>query len=287
MNFERLSALIEEKSNPTVIGLDPLLEYIPAHLREGVSVCDALFAFNKALIDATADIIPAVKPQSAFYELYGLEGLTALHKTIEYAHNAGMFVILDAKRGDIGSTASAYAQAYLGDPEIDCITVNPYLGADGIKPFIDVAKREDKTIFTLVKTSNPSSAEFQDKILADSGKPLYRIVGETVEDWGADNIDGYGYSRVGAVVGATYPSQLSELRDALPHTFFLIPGYGAQGGKACDVALAFDKNKRGAIVNSSRGLMCAYKNKGDDKNFASFTRAAAMEMRDALNDALK
>jgi len=288
MSFDRLIELIRTKNNPTVMGLDPMLSYIPDNFRAGKSVCDALFTFNKALIDAVADIIPAVKPQSAFYELYGLEGLTALDKTIRYAKEAGLYVILDAKRGDIGSTAAAYAEGLLGENSAgsDCLTVNPYLGTDGIKPFVDVSKKYDKSIFALAKTSNPSSSEFQDKIFADSSKTLYRTVGEAIENWGADNIGEYGYSRVGAVVGATYPEQLAELRAALPHTFFLIPGYGAQGGTAKDTAAAF-VNGIGAIVNSSRGLMCAYKGKGDDDNFASFTREAAIEMRDALNYAIK
>ena len=288
MSFDKLYELIAQKNNPTVMGLDPLLEYIPEKFREGKSVCDALFDFNRALIDATADLIPAINPQSAYYELYGLEGLLALDKTIRYAKHAGIYVILDAKRGDIGSTASAYAEGHLGEggAGADCITVNPYLGSDGIVPFINAAKKYDKTLFSLVKTSNPSSSEFQDRLI--DGKPLYRIVGEATEKWGEDNIGEYGYSRVGAVVGATHPAQLAELREAMPHTFFLVPGYGAQGGKADDVAFAFRKSdKSGAIVNSSRALMCAYKGKGDDMNFAQFTRNACIEMRDALNAAIK
>lgn len=288
MSFDKLYELIAQKNNPTVMGLDPLLEYIPEKFREGKSVSEALFDFNRALIDATADLIPAIKPQSAYYELYGLEGLLALDKTIRYAKEAGIYVILDAKRGDIGSTASAYAEGHLGEGGAgsDCITVNPYLGSDGIVPFINAAKKYDKTLFSLVKTSNPSSSEFQDRLI--DGKPLYRIVGETVEKWGEDNIGEYGYSRVGAVVGATHPQQLAELRAAMPHTFFLVPGYGAQGGTAADVAYAFrESDKSGAIVNSSRALMCAYKGKGDDMNFAQFTRNACIEMRDALNAAIK
>jgi len=270
------------------MGLDPKLEYIPEKFREGKSVSESLFDFNRALIDATADLIPAIKPQSAYYELYGLEGLLALDKTIRYAKQAGIYVILDAKRGDIGSTASAYAEGHLGEggAGADCITVNPYLGSDGIVPFIDAAKKYDKALFSLVKTSNPSSSEFQDRLI--DGKPLYRIVGEATEKWGEDNIGEYGYSRVGAVIGATHPEQLAELRAAMPHTFFLVPGYGAQGGTAADVAFAFrQSDKSGAIVNSSRALMCAYKGKGDDMNFAQFTRNACIEMRDALNAAMK
>ncbi|MBR6725932.1 MAG: orotidine-5'-phosphate decarboxylase [Clostridia bacterium] len=288
MSFDKLYELIAQKNNPTVMGLDPKLEYIPEKFREGKSVSESLFDFNRALIDATADLIPAIKPQSAYYELYGLEGLLALDKTIRYAKQAGIYVILDAKRGDIGSTASAYAEGHLGEggAGADCITVNPYLGSDGIVPFIDAAKKYDKALFSLVKTSNPSSSEFQDRLI--DGKPLYRIVGEATEKWGEDNIGEYGYSRVGAVIGATHPEQLAELRAAMPHTFFLVPGYGAQGGTAADVAFAFrQSDKSGAIVNSSRALMCAYKGKGDDMNFAQFTRNACIEMRDALNAAMK
>lgn len=288
MSFDKLYELIAQKNNPTVMGLDPKLEYIPEKFREGKSVSESLFDFNRALIDATADLIPAIKPQSAYYELYGLEGLLALDKTIRYAKQAGIYVILDAKRGDIGSTASAYAEGHLGEggAGADCITVNPYLGSDGIVPFIDAAKKYDKALFSLVKTSNPSSSEFQDRLI--DGKPLYRIVGEATEKWGEDNIGEYGYSRVGAVIGATHPEQLAELREAMPHTFFLVPGYGAQGGTAADVAFAFrQSDKSGAIVNSSRALMCAYKGKGDDMNFAQFTRNACIEMRDALNAAMK
>lgn len=288
MSFDKLYELIAQKNNPTVMGLDPKLEYIPEKFREGKSVSESLFDFNRALIDATADLIPAIKPQSAYYELYGLEGLLALDKTIRYAKQAGIYVILDAKRGDIGSTASAYAEGHLGEggAGADCITVNPYLGSDGIVPFIDAAKKYDKALFSLVKTSNPSSSEFQDRLI--DGKPLYRIVGEATEKWGEDNIGEYGYSRVGAVVGATHPAQLAELRAAMPHTFFLVPGYGAQGGTAADVAFAFrQSDKSGAIVNSSRALMCAYKGKGDDMNFARFTREACIEMCDALNAAMK
>lgn len=292
MSFDELCELIIKKDNPTVMGLDPKLEYIPEAFRAGKSTGEALFEFNRALIDAAADIVPAVKPQSAFYELYGLEGLTALDKTIRYAKAAGLFVILDAKRGDIGSTASAYAEAYFGPDSAgaDCITVNPYLGSDGVLPFISAAEKYDKSLFVLVKTSNPSSAELQDKIV--DGRPLYRAVGEMVESWSAHERGGNGcqngFTRVGAVVGATYPAQLAELRQAMPNTFFLIPGYGAQGGAAGDVVSAFTGEKRlGAVVNSSRGLMCAYKGKNDDMNFAKYTRAACIEMRDALNSAIK
>ena len=300
MSFEILKNKIDEKNNPTVMGLDPKLDFIPASILNAAkaeygdtfrAAGEAIFEFNKGLIDAAADLVPAVKPQSAFYEMYGLEGERALARTVEYAKAAGLYVILDVKRNDIGSTAEAYAAAYLGETklfdksdkalEVDCVTVNPYLGSDGIVPFVKTAAEFNKSMFILVKTSNPSSKEFQD--IEIDGKPIYRIVGETVEKWGADYIGASGYSPCGAVVGATHPAQLAELREALPHTFFLIPGYGAQGGGAADVAASFDKNGGGAIVNSSRALMCAYKGKGDDDNFAKYTREAVIEMRDALN----
>lgn len=286
MSFDKLIEAIERKKTAVIMGLDPKLEHIPAFIREGKSAEDALFEFNKDLIDCCADLIAAVKPQSAFYEMYGLGGLSALEKTIRYAKKAGLFVILDAKRGDIGTTAEAYAEAHLGSGSVgsDCITVNPYLGYDGIKPFVDVAIRDDKTLFILVKTSNPSSSEFQDVLVGDI--PLYRLVADKVEAWGAGNIGEYGFSRCGAVVGATYPRQLAELREAMPHTFFLIPGYGAQGGTAADVAYAF-KSGRGAAVNSSRGLIYAYMNKRDPQNFKTYTRTAVIEMNEALSEIIR
>ncbi|MFA6948159.1 MAG: orotidine-5'-phosphate decarboxylase [Eubacteriales bacterium] len=284
--FEKLSAAIAEKCNPTVMGLDPLLEYVPEFIREGKTTADAIFEFNKGLIDAVCDLVPAVKPQSAYYEKYGAQGLDALRRTIAYAESCGMYVILDAKRGDIGSTASAYADAYLGEGSgIDCMTVNGYLGSDGVQPFLDTARKNGRSIFVLVKTSNPSSSEFQDIMFGE--KPLYRIVGEHVESWGAANIGADGYSDCGAVVGATHPSQLRELRAALPHTFFLVPGYGAQGGRAEDVALGFDNNGGGAVINSSRALMCAYKKHDDAQNYKKYTRDAVCAMRDEINAALK
>lgn len=306
MSFEILTEKIREKRNPTVMGLDPILDYVPQKIKtEAVekygksfkAAGEAIFNFNKGLIDAAADLIPAVKPQSAFYEMYGIEGLIALDRTIKYAKDAGLYVILDVKRNDIGSTAEAYAKAYLGETEIfgesasatpvDSVTVNPYLGIDGIKPFLDVCVNcvnKGKTIFILAKTSNKSSGDFQD--ITFDGMPLYRRVGEKIEEWGAEHIGRSGYSPLGAVVGATYPGQLAELRSALPHTFFLIPGYGAQGGTAADVAAAFDKNKGGAIVNSSRGLMCAYKKFSDEENYTTHTRNAVISMRDDIMSAI-
>lgn len=279
MAFEKLSEAIAKKRNPTVMGLDPLLEYVPDFIREGKGAGDALFEFNRGLIDASADLIPAVKPQSAYYERCGLDGLIALRRTIDYAVSAGLYVILDAKRGDIGSTAAAYAEGYLGEGSgVDALTVNGYLGSDGVTPFLDEARKSSKAIFVLCKTSNPSSSDFQDLLIGD--KPLYRIVGERIGEWGSLGSD--GYSDCGAVVGATYPSQLAELRKALPHTFFLVPGYGAQGGKAEDVALGFDKNGGGAVVNSSRALMCAYKKTGDPRNYQTATRNAVTAMKNEL-----
>ncbi|MBE6611896.1 MAG: orotidine-5'-phosphate decarboxylase [Ruminococcaceae bacterium] len=304
MSFEPLIEKIKAKNNPTVMGLDPVLDYIPAHIRDKAAAefgdtfkaaGEAILEFNKGLIDAAADLIPAVKPQSAFYEMYGIEGLIALEKTIEYAKAAGLYVILDVKRNDIGSTAEAYAKAFIGETQlftgkakatpVDCVTVNPYLGIDGVKPFIDTAAKHDKSMFILVKTSNKSSGDFQDLEIGDT--TLYRKVGAKVEEWGAPYISESGYSPCGAVVGATYPKQLTELRAAMPHTFFLIPGYGAQGGAANDIVGAFDANKSGAIVNSSRALMCAYKKANDDgTNFKACTRDAVIAMRDDINSVL-
>lgn len=278
MSFPLLAELIRKKNNPSVMGLDPKLEFIPPHIREGRSIGEALFEFNRGLIDAAADLIPAVKPQSAFYEMYGLEGLEALDKTIRYAKSAGLYVILDVKRGDIGSTAEAYAEAFFGEYSAgaDCVTVNPYLGSDGVLPFIKAAEEYDRAVLVLVKTSNPSSGELQD---ADcGGEPLYMRVAKLASEWNRTG-------RCGIVAGATYPAQLGELRRALPDVFFLVPGYGAQGGRAEDIALAYDSSGGGVIVNSSRGLMCAWKNGGDGRDFADRTRAAVIAMRNDLNAA--
>lgn len=286
MAFEKLSELIGQKSNPTVMGLDPMLDYVPEFIHKGKSICEALFEFNKGLIDCTADLIPAIKPQSAFYEQYGLDGLKARDMTIEYANKAGLYVILDVKRNDIGSTAEAYANAFLSEGTgIDCITLNPYLGIDGIKPFITKAKETGKSMFILVKTSNPSSADFQD--LDCGGVPLYRRVGDKVVEWGKDSIAADGYNICGAVIGATYPAQLKELRAVMVNTFILVPGYGAQGGTADDIKYAFNKNCGGAIVNSSRGLMCAYMKHSDTENYQKYTREAVIAMKEDLNKIIK
>ena len=283
--MDKLIDKIKETNNPTVMGLDPRYEMIPECIRnkyeetlEGVG--KAIVEFNKALIDATYDIIPAVKPQIAFYEMYGLEGMKAFEETCKYAKEKGMIVIADIKRGDIGSTY-----------DVDFVTVNPYLGIDGVKPFIEDAQKYGKGVFILDKTSNPSSGELQDLKL-ETGEEVYTKVAKLVEEWGKDLRGKYGYSSISTVVGATYPKQLQELRELAPHTFFLIPGYGAQGGKAEDIALGFDDNGIGGIVNSSRGLMCAYKSdlwkdKYTEEDFAKATRAEAIRMRDELNQAIK
>lgn len=303
--IDRLIEKIKETKNPTVIGLDPRYDMIPKQIRdkyntdlEGVS--KAILEFNKALIDATYDIIPAVKPQVAFYEMYGIEGMKAFEETCKYAKEKGMVVIADIKRSDIGTTAKAYSNAFLGrtkigDKEVpiydvDFVTLNPYMGIDSIKPFIDDCKEYNKGAFILVKTSNPSSGELQDLKL-ENGDEVYKNVIKSVEEWGKELIGEYGYSSISAVVGATYPKQLEELRSIATHTFFLIPGYGAQGGKAEDISFGFDKNGIGGIVNSSRGLMCAYKadlwkEKYGEENFAEATRVEAIRMRDELNSVI-
>lgn len=305
MGFDRLIKAIDEKQNPTVAGLDPKLQFIPEYIKKASfekygntleGAADALLTFNKGLIDALYDIVPAVKPQCAYYEMYGWQGMKALAETIAYAKSKGLFVMTDGKRNDIGTTMTAYATAHLGKTEIngemvpafdgDALTVNGYLGSDGVKPLLDICKADDKGIFVLVKTSNPSSGELQDRLL--DGAPVYEAMGKMCEGWGEDNRGEFGYSAVGAVVGATYPEQLATLRKALPHTFFLVPGYGAQGGGAKDVAGAFDENGRGAIINSSRGIMCAYqKGNYDETEYALAARNEAIRMREDIIGALK
>lgn len=301
MSMDRLLEKIVEKQNPTVAGLDPKLSYVPEYLRQASfqkygnpleGAADALLAFNKGLIDALWEVVPAVKPQAAYYEMYGWQGVRALAETIAYARSKGLFVITDGKRNDIGATMQAYAAAHLGVTEVegevlepfgaDALTVNGYLGSDGIKPLLDVCDKEDKGIFVLVKTSNPSSGELQDRVL-DDGRTIYSTMGEMCEAWGQRLPGKYGYSGVGAVVGATYPKQLGELRAALPNTFFLVPGYGAQGGGADDVAPAFDKNGLGAVVNSSRGILCAWQKENcPEREYAEAARREAERMRDEI-----
>lgn len=296
---------IKQTNNPTVMGLDPRYEMLPDCVKNKYEknvegACKAILEYNKALIDATYDIIPAVKPQIAFYEMFGIEGINVFNETCKYAKEKGMVVIADNKRGDIGTTAQGYSNAFLGKTPIgdesfdifnvDFITVNPYMGTDCVKPFVDDCKKYNKGIFVLVKTSNKSSGEVQDLVL-QNGKTIYETVAELVNEWGKDLIGEYGYSSVSSVVGATYPQQLEELRKIMPNSYFLIPGYGAQGGKAQDIALGFDANGLGGIVNASRSLMCAYKSdlwkeKFAEEDYAKATRSEAIRMRDELNSAL-
>ena len=300
MSFDRLIEKIVQTQNPSVVGLDPKLEYVPEFIvnkkikkygKTLKAASKAILEFNKAIIDEIHDICPAIKPQAAYYEMYGYEGVKTLYKTIEYAKENGMFVMTDGKRNDIGATMEAYSTAHLGFTEVggeeipafgaDALTVNGYLGTDGIAPLLDKCDKYDKGIFVLVKTSNKSSGELQDLKIGD--KTVYATMGELCENWGKDHMGKYGYSSVGAVVGATYPEQLAEMRKALPHTFFLVPGYGAQGGGAEGVSKGFDKNGLGAIVNSSRGVMCAYKKEGcDEKDFAKAARREVIRMKEDI-----
>ena len=298
--MKRLIERIAQLQNPSVVGLDSLLDYIPQHIKEEKfaqygdtfdAAAQAILAYNKEIIDAICDIVPAVKPQAAYYEMYSWQGMWALCETVKYAQEKGMIVIMDGKRNDIGSTMQAYAKAHLGVSEVngkelsafgsDMLTVNGYLGSDGIEPLLPICDEKDKGIFVLVKTSNPSSGELQDQKIGD--KSIYETMGAMCEQWGEKTQNSYGYSRVGAVVGATYPQQLSEMRQKMPHTFFLVPGYGAQGGGANDVAGAFDKNGLGAIVNSSRAILTAWKKAGTDgKDFAQQARQAALTMKEDI-----
>ena len=298
--MKRLIERIAQLQNPSVVGLDSLLDYIPQHIKEEKfaqygdtfdAAAQAILAYNKEIIDAICDIVPAVKPQAAYYEMYSWQGMWALCETVKYAQEKGMIVIMDGKRNDIGSTMQAYAKAHLGVSEVngkelsafgsDMLTVNGYLGSDGIEPLLPICDEKDKGIFVLVKTSNPSSGELQDQKIGD--KSIYETMGAMCEQWGEKTQNSYGYSRVGAVVGATYPQQLSEMSQKMPHTFFLVPGYGAQGGGANDVAGAFDKNGLGAIVNSSRAILTAWKKAGTDgKDFAQQARKAALTMKEDI-----
>lgn len=305
--INKLVKKISEQNAPVVVGLDPMLKYVPEHIQKAAyeqygetlkGAAEAIWQFNKAIIDNIYDIVPAVKPQVAMYEQFGLEGMEAFKKTVDYCHEKDMVVIGDVKRGDIGSTSEAYAVAHLGKVQVgskkiaafdeDFATVNPYLGSDGIKPFINVCKEENKGIFILVKTSNPSSGEFQDRLI--DGKPLYEHVGAKVAEWGEECM-GDNYSYVGAVVGATYPEMGRTLRKIMPKAYILVPGYGAQGGKAEDLKAFFNEDGLGAIVNSSRGIIAAYKKeeyaKFGEKNFAEASRQAAIDMINDINGALE
>ena len=301
MSFDVLQEKIREKKNPTVAGLDARIEYVPEYIlkeafeKYGVGLkgaVEAIWQFNVGLIDALCDIVPAVKPQAAYYENLGWQGMEMLERTIRYAKEKGLFVIADIKRGDIGSTATAYAEGWLSGAPIegqvfksfdaDCVTLNGYMGSDSIKPFLEAAKGEDKCAFVLVKTSNPGSGELQDVKAAD-GRTIYEVMGELNEQIAAGTEGKYGFTMAGAVTGATYPQQIQDLRSRLPHTFFLVPGYGAQGGTAADVKYAFNEKGHGAIVNSSRGIMCAWKKTGGDgHDFKEAARNAAIAMRDDI-----
>ena len=301
-----LISKIHEKQSPIVMGIDPRYDFIPNYIKNKYEnsvdgFAKASIEFAKGLIDSVSDIVPAIKPQLAYFEAMGPEGLIAYQEIIEYAKSKELIIISDAKRGDIGTTSKAYSNAFLGKTSLDdkeesiynsdFVTVNPYMGSDSVNPFIEDCKEYNKGIFILVKTSNKSSGEIQDLITTD-GEKIYEKVGKLVEKWGEELIGEHGYSSVAAVVGATYPTQLKELRQLMPHTFFLIPGYGAQGGKAEDIALAFDKNGLGGIINASRSLMCAYKSdrwkdKFTEEQYGEATRAEAIRMRDELNEAIK
>ncbi len=304
--INKLVQKIQETKAPICVGLDPMLNYIPAHIVQRAfdefgetleGAAEAVWQYNKEIVDHTYDLIPSVKPQIAMYEQFGIEGLKAYAKTVEYCQQKGLIVIGDVKRGDIGSTSSAYAVGHLGKVKVgnnicsgfntEFITVNPYLGTDGVKPFVDVCNTEDKGIFVLVKTSNPSSGEFQDRLI--DGRPLYELVAEKVVEWGDVSMDG-AYSNVGAVVGATYPEMSKVLRKLMPRTYFLVPGYGAQGGTAQDLKHCFNEDGLGAIVNSSRGIIAAYKQekyaKFGPEHFAEASRQAVIDMIADINSVL-
>lgn len=310
MMTDKLIDKIRKTGAPIVVGLDPMMKFVPEHIKrlafeakgetlEGAA--EAIWLYNKEIIDKTYDLIPAVKPQIAMYEQFGIAGLAAFKKTVDYCKEKDLIVIGDVKRGDIGSTSEAYAAAHLGRVGVgssmcagfdeDFATVNPYLGSDGIQPFINICKEEKKGIFILVKTSNPSSGEFQDRLVKDKDteRPLYEIVGEKVAEWGEQLVGENGYSSVGAVVGATYPEQGRVLRRLMPKTFILVPGYGAQGGKGKDLIHFFDDNRLGAIINSSRGIIAAYQNEKYEKfgalNFADASRQAVIDMIEDIDQA--
>lgn len=308
--INKLVAQIKKTGAPIVVGLDPMMKFIPEHIKEKAfaefgetleGAAEAIWQYNKAIVDAIYDLVPAVKPQIAMYEQFGLPGLSAFYKTVQYCKEKGLVVIGDIKRGDIGSTSEAYAVGHLGKVQVgsksyygfdeDFVTVNPYLGSDGVNPFIKVCKEEKKGIFVLVKTSNPSSGEFQDRQIADAGnRPLYEVVGEQVAKWGETHM-GDTYSYVGAVVGATYPEMGKVLRKIMPKSYILVPGYGAQGGKGADLVHFFNEDGLGAIVNSSRGIIAAYQQEKyarfGAENFADASRAAVLDMKEDIEQALQ
>ncbi|MDD3368802.1 MAG: orotidine-5'-phosphate decarboxylase [Lachnospiraceae bacterium] len=304
---KKLSEKIIQTGAPIVVGLDPMMKYIPEHIQKAAfaehgetlkGAAEAIWQFNKEIVDHVYDLIPAVKPQIAMYEQFGVEGLIAYQKTVDYCQEKGLVVIGDIKRGDIGSTSEAYAIGHLGKVQVgskkleafheDIVTVNPYLGSDGVDPFVKVCKEENKGIFILVKTSNPSSGEFQDRLI--DGKPLYEWVGEKVNEWGSDCMDGE-YSNVGAVVGATYPEMGKVLRKLMSKAYILVPGYGAQGGKGKDLVHFFNEDGLGAIVNSSRGIIAAYAQeqyaKFGAEHFGEASRQAVLDMKEDIGSALQ
>ncbi len=302
--ISKLVSEIKKKDAPIVVGLDPMLSYIPKKITDKAvkekgetleAAGAAVLEYNKAIVDAVYELVPAVKPQIAMYEQFGIPGLVAFTETVNYCREKGLIVIADIKRGDIGSTSKAYANAHLGRVQIgdsyipvfdeDFCTVNPYLGSDGITPFIDVCNECDKGVFILVKTSNPSSGEFQDRVLHDEDSTLYEAVGFKVREWAKQSMDGY-YSNIGAVVGATYPKMGEILRRIMPKSYILVPGYGAQGASGKDLKPFFDDNGLGAIINSSRGIIAAYRNEkyakfGED-GFADAARAAVLDMKEDI-----
>lgn len=305
--INQLVANIKRTGAPIVVGLDPMLSYVPEHVQKKAyaeygetleGAAEAIWQFNKEIVDKTYDLIPAVKPQIAMYEQFGIPGLMAFKKTVDYCKEKGLVVIGDIKRGDIGSTSAAYAVGHLGKVQVgsksyapfdeDFVTVNPYLGSDGVNPFLNVCKEEKKGVFILVKTSNPSSGEFQDQLI--DGRPLYELVGEKVASWGTD-VMGDDYSYVGAVVGATYPEMGKVLRKIMPKAYILVPGYGAQGGKGKDLVHFFNEDGLGAIVNSSRGIIAAYKQEKyvqyGAEAFADASRAAVEDMVADIKGALE
>ena len=304
--INKLVDKIKKTNAPVVVGLDPMLSYVPEHIQKKAfdefgetleGAAEAIWQYNKGIIDTTYDLIPAVKPQIAMYEQFGVPGLQAFKKTVDYAKEKDLVVIGDVKRGDIGSTSAAYAVGHLGKVQVgskkyslfdeDFATVNPYLGSDGVNPFIDICKKEKKGLFILVKTSNPSSGEFQDQLI--NGRPLYELVGEKVAQWGADCM-GNEYSYIGAVVGATYPEMGKVLRKIMPKSYILVPGYGAQGGKGKDLVHFFNEDGLGAVVNSSRGIIAAYKQEQyaefGEANFADASRKAVETMVADIDGAL-
>ncbi|MEK7523427.1 MAG: orotidine-5'-phosphate decarboxylase [Patescibacteria group bacterium] len=302
LNFaDRLVAAIKQKGTPVCVGLDPRLENIPSFLktkhihekgRSFVAAADTFLEFNKGIIDAIHDLVPAVKPQFAFYEQYGFSGVWAFEETCKYAQEKGLMVIADAKCNDIGTTAEAYANTFLGETDVfgekvsvmdcDAVTVNPYLGYDGVKPFMEVCKKRGKGIFVLVKTSNPSSGDLQDRMTEDKLRN-YEVTAHLLEAWGADEIGKCGYSSIGAVVGATYPDEAARLRKVMPHVYFLVPGYGAQGAKAKDVKACFNEDGLGALINNGRDIIFAWeKSETSEKDYAAAARVAVLEMKKKL-----